>query len=263
MSAERRRSVWGVLAGILMLVTLVAGGWTGWQWMQQVTVHEIRIRGQVNTTENEILDLLRTDTGAVMFEVNAVLLEDRVVRHPWIEQVDVARLPSGVLDVQVRERTPVALLMNPDGSAAWWVDAQGWRLPITERAQYDVPLIYAPVEPWHPMRPVEHASTRELLTAIATASERMDALFSEFVFADGEWVLRLIPAAPHDGIPVQLGKSGFAQKFLRLLRFWDQEVLQHQNKIYDRIDLRFDGQIIAEEQLRKEVAPQSTSNNNE
>jgi cell division protein FtsQ len=263
MAAERRRSVWGVLAGILMLVVLAAGGWTGWQWMQQVTVHEIRIRGQVNTTENEILELLRTDTGAVMFEVNAVLLEDRVVRHPWIQQVDVARLPSGVLDVQVTERTPVALLMYPDGRAAWWVDAQGWRLPITERARYDVPLIYAPVEPWHPMRPVEHVSTRELLTAIATAPERLDALFSEFVLDDGEWILRLTPVAPHDGIPVQLGRNGFAPKFIALLRFWDQEVLQHQNKIYDRIDLRFDGQIIAEEQLREESAPESTSNNNE
>lgn len=261
--AAERRSIWGVLAGVLLLTALVAGGWTGWQWMQQVTVKEIRIRGNVNAKEGEVLALLRTDTGAVMFEVNAVLLEDRVVRHPWIGQVDVARLPSGILDVQVTERTPVALLMNPNGTAAWWADARGWRLPITGRARYDVPLVYAPVESWHPMRPVEDASTRELLSAIATAPERMDALFSEFVYLDGEWELRLTPVAPHDGIPVQLGRSGFAPKFIQLLGFWDQQVLQHQNKIYDRIDLRFDGQIIVEEQLREEDAPESTSKNHE
>lgn len=250
--AAERRSIWGILAGVLLLAALMAGGWTGWQWMQQVTVKEIRVRGQVNTTEAEILELLRTDTGAVMFEVNAVLLEDRVVRHPWVEQVDVARLPSGVLDVQVTERTPVALLMAPDGRAAWWVDRHGWRLPITDRARYDVPLIYAPLEPWHPMRPVEHASSRELFAALASASERVDALFSEFLFTDREWELRLTPVAPHDAIPVQLGSNGFARKFEKLLRFWDEEVLQHQNKIYDRIDLRFDGQIIAEERPRPE-----------
>lgn len=253
--AADRHSVWGFLAGVLLLAALVAAGWTGWQWMQQVTVKEIRVRGHVNTTEGEILELLRTDTGAVMFEVNAVLLEDRVVRHPWVEQVDVARLPSGVLDVQVTERTPVALLMGPEGRPAWWVDRYGWRLPITDRARYDVPLVYAPFEPWHPMRVVEHPSTRELLGAIASAGQRLDALFSEFVYDEREWVLRLTPVTPHEGIPVLLGGSGFAPKFLLLLHFWDLEVLQHQNKIYDRIDLRFDGQVIAEERPRPERSP--------
>ncbi|MDA0378470.1 MAG: FtsQ-type POTRA domain-containing protein [Bacteroidetes bacterium] len=246
------KSVWGILAGMLLLVVMVSAGWTGWQWMQQVTVQEIRIRGQVNTTEAEILELMRTDTGAVMFEVNAVMIEDRVVRHPWIHRVDVARLPSGVLDLQVTERVPVALLMDGEGRPAWWVDAFGWRLPITDQAQYDVPLLFAPMEPWHPMRPLEQTSTRELLSAIGSASQRLDALFSEFVYQGGEWELRLTPVAPHGGIRVQFGASGFARDFDRLLAFWDQQVLQHQNKIYDRIDLRFDSQIIVEERSRPE-----------
>ena len=262
MSADRR-SIMGLVSGLLLILVLVAGGWTGWQWMQQVTVQEIRIRGNVNVSEQDVLDLIRTDTGAVMFDVNAVMLEDRVVRHPWIRQVDVARLPSGVLDVQVTERTPVAVLMGPDGRADYWVDAAGWRLPITPRARYDVPLIFAPDEEWHPMRPIENPSTRALIASIAAASPRMDALFSEFIWTDEGWELRLTPVPPHEGIRVRVGHAGFDTTFDRLLAFWDQEVLQHRNKIYDLIDLRFDSQIIVEERPRPGYPSEPTSNNNE
>lgn len=261
--AGERRSIWGMMAGVALIVILVLAGWTGWEWMQQVTVQEIRLRGHVNVTENEVFELIRTDTGAVLFDVNAAMLEDRVVRHPWIRQADVARLPSGVLDIVITERTPVALLMDEEGHAEWWVDAASWRLPITDAARYDVPLMFAPQEPWHPMRPLERESTRELVAAVAAASNRMDALFSEFVFEGGEWTMRLTPAPPHDGIRVLLGASGFAHNFERLLAFWDQEVLQHQNKIFDVIDLRFDSQIIAQERVRPGYEPAPTNNNDE
>lgn len=260
---ESKRHIGSWLLGTLLILVLSAGGWTAWQWVQQVTLQEIRITGQVNVEEQEVLDLLRVDTGLVMFDVNAVMLEDRVVRHPWIEQVDVARLPSGILDVVIEERTPVALLMGADGRADYWVDHQGWRLPVTERARYDVPLLYAVPETWHPMRPLAHEPTRELIRALDQASNRMDALFSEFVWGADGWTVHLTPAPPHGSIPALLGESDFDVGFDKLLLFWDQQVLQHANKTFDRVDLRFDSQVVVEERPRPGYANDSTNNNNE
>ena len=260
---DRKPSLMMMISGALLLAVLSAGGWTAWQWVQQVTLQEIRIKGQVNVQEQDILDMLRVDTGMVMFDLNTVMLEDRVVRHPWIQQVDVARLPSGVLSVHVEERVPVAILMTPDGRMDYWVDAAGWRLPVTERARYDVPLIFARQETWHPMRPLEHEPTRALIRDLASAPNRLDALFSEFVWGADGWTAHLTPAPPHGSIPVVLGEDGFDQKFDMLLAFWDQQVLQHANKVFDRVDLRFDSQVVVEERPRVGYAIDTTNNNNE
>lgn len=260
---ERKRHIGSWVLGSLLILAMAAGGWTAWQWVQQVTLQEIRIAGQVNVEEEEVLALLRVDTGAVMFDINAVMLEDRVVRHPWIRQVDVARLPSGVLDIHITERDPVAMMMGPDGQSDYWVDAEGWRLPVTGRAHYDVPLLYAVPEPWHPMQPLGHAPTRDLITSLATVNSRMDALFSEFVWSSEGWTVHLTPAPPHGSIPVVLGKSDYASKFDMLLGFWDQEVIQHANKVFERVDLRFDSQVVVQERPRPGYANDLTSKNNE
>jgi cell division protein FtsQ len=252
-----------LLLGVLVLATLTTGGWIAWQWAGQVTLDEIRIEGHLNATAEEIREAMRVDSGAVLLDMDAALLEDRIVRHPWIREVDVNRLPSGVLAVRVDERTPVALLMTPTGRMAYWVDAEGWRLPVTERARYDVPLVYAMSEPWHPMRPVQHEPTRRLLRELGAASDRLDALFSEFVWDGDGWTVHLTPAPPHGSIPVVLGAEGFALKFDMLLAFWDQQVLQHANKIFDRVDLRFDSQVVVEERPRQGYAIDTTNNNNE
>ena len=259
----RRRHIGSWLLGSLLILVLSAGGWLAWQWVQKVTLQEIRISGQINVEENEVLDLLRVDTGLVMFDINAVMLEDRVVRHPWIEQVDVARLPSGILDVVIEERTPIALLMGREGRGEFWVDAEGWRLPVTNRARYDVPLLYAVPESWHPMRPLEHEPTRELIRSLDRASSRMDALFSEFVWGPDGWTVHLTPAPPHESIPALLGKSRYDAGFDKLLAFWDQQVLQHANKTYERVDLRFDSQVVVKESPRAGYANDLTNNNNE
>ena len=260
---ERKRNIGSWILAVLLLLVLSAGGWTAWQWVQQVTLQEVRISGHVNVQEDDLLDLLRVDTVLVMFDINAVMLEDRVVRHPWIRQVDVARLPSGVLDVVIDERAPVALLMGADGQEDYWVDAEGWRLPITERARYDVPLLYAVPETWHPMQPLAHEPTRALIRDLDRADNRLDALFSEFVWGSDGWTVHLTPAPPHGSIPALLGESAYAAKFDMLLRFWDQQVLQHANKIYRRVDFRFDSQVVVEERPRPGYANDSTNNNNE
>lgn len=113
------------------------------------------------------------------------------------------------------------------------------------------------------MRPVQHEPTRALIRDLANASSRLDALFSEFVWEEDGWVAYLTPVPPHGSIPVVLGTEEFDIGFDMLLAFWDQQVLQHANKIYSRVDLRFDSKVVVEERPREGYAIDTTNNNNE
>ena len=246
--AARLRLIGLWIATGALLSGMVFAGWTGFSWIQQITLSDVAIQGNVNTTESDIRDIIRVDTSMVLYDISAVVLEDRLIRHPWIRQADVARLPSGVLDIRIDERKPVAVLLGSNDRPDTWVDAAGWRLPITDRAAYDVPILDMNLGPWHPMKPIMDPSTRELLRALAGTSEEMDALFSEFIRVDSGWELRTTPVAGHHSIPVLLGASDFALKFQMLQGFWNEQVLQHRNKEFILIDLRFDSQIVVREQ---------------
>lgn len=236
------------VATAILFSGMVFAGWTGFSWIQQITLSDVAIKGNVNTTASDIQDMIKVDTSMVLYDISAVVLEDRLIRHPWIQQADVARLPSGVLDIRIEERKPVAVILGSNDRPDTWVDAAGWRLPITDRAVYDVPLLDMNPGVWHPMKPIEDPSTLELLRSLARASQEMDALFSEFIRTDSGWELRTTPVAGHDSIPVLLGESGFGRKFQMLQGFWNEQVLQHRNKEYTLIDLRFDSQIVVREQ---------------
>jgi len=238
-------------AGVVILFLAIAGGgYTGWRWMEQVTVQEISMQGLVNATEDEVYELVRIDTGMVMYDISSVLLEDRLRRHPWIESARVSRVPSGMLDIRIAERSPVALLMGANGMATTYMDRKGHRMPTTPRASYDVPLITGDMGQYHPMRVIQDASTLELLDSIAGLDSRTDGLISEFVRIDSGWELRLASSGSHDSIPVWLGRDDFKDKFNYLQAFWDAEILRHQNKVYELVDLRFNSQIVVREHLR-------------
>jgi len=245
-----RFTFWHKVGATLLLLGIVGGGYTGWRWMERVTLQEISMHGLVNVSEDEVHDLIRVDTGRVMIDINTVLLEDRIRRHPWIESASVSRVPSGRLDIQLEERTPVALLFNSAGVSSTYMDSRGHRMPATERASYDVPLITGDVGIYHPMRRIEDASTLELLRALAGLGPRTEGLISELVRIDSGWELRLAASGSHDSIPVWLGREGFADKFRYVQAFWDAEILRHQNKVFELVDLRFNSQIVVREHNR-------------
>ena len=251
--SEGRFTIWHKLAALVVVVAMGAGGFTAWKWVRQVTLREIAISGMVNANERDILDLMRIDSGMVMVDLNPSLLEDRVVRHPWVEQASVSRLPSGKLVVRVTERSPVALHLDGSGRARHWIDRHGYRMPPTRQASYDVPLISGRLEAWHPLKPIADPSVMELVEALGRATPELDAILSEFIRGEHGWEARLTAAGKHASIPVILGEVDIQERLDGLLAFWTQQVLTHQNTEFELIDLRFDGRITVTEHPREEV----------
>ncbi len=240
------------LARLLMLgFVLVAAagvGWLGWQWQDDLLIERIETPGARHALPDSLLALARVDTGLVLYDVDPVLVEDRVRRHPWVESAEVSRLPTGTLSIRVQERRPVALVMSRGGTPSHYLDRQGFALPLTDGAAYDVPLLHGLNTPYHPLQPIEDTAVQALLAVLAGADAATRALVSELeLHRGGEVTLYTPPTTTQGALQVRLGHAGFAEKLTRLHAFWHQAVLPRPNHTFTRVDLRFDSQIVTEE----------------
>ena len=230
---------WIVAIGLTLLV---AGGaaWYGYV----LRVEQIAVVDAEYADVDQLLQLARVDTSMAMHQIDAGLVADRVRRHPWVASATVLRMPDGTLRIRVVERTPVALALDRNGDAAFYLDARGYAMPATDAAVFYVPLVRGIQPPTHPTRPVASAALRALLADLAMMNEEQATLAAEFVVTRSgidAWT----PATPTGrSLRVRLGEHSFARKLAALDAFWHQSLLTHPTRDVATVDLRFDGQLI-------------------
>ncbi|MDA1027744.1 MAG: FtsQ-type POTRA domain-containing protein [Bacteroidetes bacterium] len=250
---RKRAFKWKRFFGILFTAAIGTVGFSGWYWLNQVRLTEVQIQGLINASEQEVKDLIRVDTGAVMFDLDPQILEDRIRRHPWIMEAHVSRLPTGLLDIRVLERYPVAQALESNGKIGFYYDRNGFRMPLTDVMWYEVPILSGDIEAYHPIIPVTDEVVKELLFELPNMSEATDAVLSEIIRVETGFEMRTTPVGNHGSIPVLIGDSDFEAKFKSLDTFWQQEVLKHEDIEYATIDLRFAGQIVTKQGRRRLV----------
>ncbi len=241
--AGLRLSNAGIVALGVLLAGLAAGGAYYHHTLELVRVD---VRGTRFSTPEALGALARIDTSARLFALDPDVIADRVARHPWVARAEATRLPTGVLDIEVEERVPVALAVDASGRATHYLDASGYAMPAPELAVFDVPLVRGVVLPRNATQPVAAPHVRELLGALALLTPEESALVSDLVVEGG--VTLYTPAGPQGTtIPVALGMSGYRERFRRLHAFWQQAVVTRPEKHFESIDLRFSSQIITRE----------------
>ena len=79
----------------------------GWRWTTMPCT-SVRIVGAAHAGADALQRLAQVDTGRVLFDLDPVLIEDRVRRHPWVREAEVTRMLTGTLTIRVAERTTIA-----------------------------------------------------------------------------------------------------------------------------------------------------------
>jgi cell division protein FtsQ len=240
------------------LAVVVALGVLGWRWQATLNVSAVHVVGTTHAPPDSLRALARVDTGAVLYDIEPALVEDRVRRHPWVQDASVMRLPTGMLRISVTERTPAALAMTADGTPVFYVDRQGFCMPLPDSADYDVPLLYGVAEAYSPTRPVAHAPVRELLDAL-TVSDARDLVAELTVQPDSSLRLYTRPTTAHAAIRVEMGRNAFPRKLQRLQAFWMQAVQPRPGTQFSVIDLRFDSQIVTKEANSSAISTASSA----
>jgi cell division protein FtsQ len=231
---------------VLVLLAVGAAAVLGWRWHRSIPVRQVVVTGATHAVPDSLVRLARAEIGQALYRLQPRLVADRVERHPWVEHAEAARHPDGTLRITVVERTPAALVVQ-DGEAAYYLDAAGYPLSMPGGgAAFDVPLVRGldeAAQPHQPHRPTGHAALRRLLSALRDDASA-DALVSEIRVGEGVR-LRTVPDGRGRSAEVRLGAGAFAQKLRRLTAFWQQAVREAPHTAFHRIDLRFDGQIVA------------------
>ncbi|MDY0349664.1 MAG: FtsQ-type POTRA domain-containing protein [Desulfobulbaceae bacterium] len=116
--------------GLLVLVLLSCGGWLSYTLLARSDIFqatELTVRGNSMATRQEILE-----TGGLNLRVNLLALDtgavkDRIIEHPWIDQVTIKRRWPSTLEVTVHEHKPLALinLRHEGDSLLYYVDHRG------------------------------------------------------------------------------------------------------------------------------------------
>ncbi|MBO6574640.1 MAG: FtsQ-type POTRA domain-containing protein [Rhodothermales bacterium] len=237
--------------GVILCVLLVGAGvagYMGWRWLDRAQVERVLVRGAVYADTSAVTTLAGVVVGDPLARVSTEVAADRVRRHPWIERASVSAQPTGSVIISVREREPVALVMDGDGRPAYYLDRFGFRMPAVATAVYDVPVVRGLIDAYHPVTPVESRPVLELMALLPDLEARKDALLSEIhQTRSGDIELRTAVSPAGQSIRVRLGQDRFEEKLDLLQAYWMQAVLAHPEKRYEWLDLRFRNQVVAHE----------------
>lgn len=253
MKTTTKRRLWG-LGLVLAFVAVAASG----VYLALVPVQRVEVVGVRHAFAQEIARLSGVTLGERLLGTDDALVEDRVVRHPWVQSAVATRLPNGVVRIRVQERTPVALVLDADGRAKAYLDGAGHAMPVVQVLPYDLPLVHGRVLPANLTQPAPLPAVRELAASLAALPADAQALVSDFsVDPRGDVTLRTVAAPSGDALRVRLGRTGYDAKFDALVRFWHHAVLPRPTRRYDVLDLRFAGQIVTREANRGDALPDS------
>lgn len=236
------RVVW--FGGAALTALLVAASTF---FMSTRTVSRIDVEGANHAPVSTLVSATGIVVGDTLYRIDPELVESRLALHPWVESTEVRRWPTGVVSIEVKERTPVVLLLSDSGRPTDYLDRVGTFLPVDSVSRYDVPLMRGLSRSGRSVA-VRDSSILEFLEALASVSPTVNGLLSDIlVSSDGQVDAITVPA--HDGrtVRVRLGAGEFDRKMRTLGAFWSQAVAGYPTKQIEWIDLRFRGQVVTKE----------------
>ncbi|MBA3890111.1 MAG: FtsQ-type POTRA domain-containing protein [Gemmatimonadaceae bacterium] len=140
--SKRRRLPWRLIAGVPIVLMLVASPWWAPRAAAKLAffrVRRVEIVGTQYIPAGDILRRLNVDTTHSVWDPPAPL-EARLAHHPEVRSVRIRRRLPGTLVVEIVESLPVALVPTPGGLRAY--DERGMLLPVDPaRVDIDAPVL--------------------------------------------------------------------------------------------------------------------------
>ena len=175
------------------------------------SIREISVRGVKELTEKDILAAAKIRMRSNILSVNTDAVAKRISVNPWIKSVYVGRELPDHLVLEVRERTPVALVKQ--AGALYLMDVDGFVFKKLSRADevdlailsgVDVRAKSASVLVGEALKLLERLSAEDQHTFLGEVSEiHVDEVFGLSILTD-------------KGLHLKLGRENFAGKLNQL-----------------------------------------------
>lgn len=212
-------------------------------WNRNVTVDELSFSG------NEITDIeMLTKAANVEFGVHPDSLDlsviiERIEKVDYIKSATPYVEPSGELNIEIVERTPVALLINDEKRA--YVDAEGVKLPIYENKTFDLPLVYG-FDASTDSDTLKSEAFKQISTFLTEAKQNKFGwlTISEVAYNKEEGVVAL---SQENGVKLLFGSNDFRIKLENWEAFYTEVIRVKGIQTMQQVDLRFANQVVTRE----------------
>jgi cell division protein FtsQ len=201
--------------------------------------------------EADIADLMQLDQqnikGADIQDVNFRQVEMKIKKDPFIEDADVYSDLKGNLMVNVSLRRPIARIVRSDGPDGY-IAEDGTIMPVSEKFTSRVVLISgAYVNQLLKVRNVHQLKEGNDLMAMLTSIQEDEFWKAQIaqLNIDGKSNITLLPQVGDENI--EFGKpENLSVKFGKLKIFYKEILPRVGWNKYSRVNLEFEGQIVAE-----------------
>jgi cell division protein FtsQ len=203
---------------------------------------DIDVNGTHNVPRAQIMEVIGGDIGRNIFFIPLTERKAQLEKIPWVESASVMRFVPNRLQIEIRERTPIAFARV--GPRISLIDAGGtlMELPTTSKQKFSFPVIVG-------MNAGEPLSTRaarmkiynQLLRELDADGAHYSQELSEVDISDQDDV-KVLTNDPGGAVLVHLGSADFLRRYkiyISHVQGWRQQFEK-----LESVDLRYDRQII-------------------
>jgi cell division protein FtsQ len=222
----------------------------------EIAVRDIRIKienihGNHFLEEQDVADLMQVDhenlIGASVRKLNFKEIENKIKVNPYIEDAELYSDLKGNLTVKVQLRRPIARIVRNDGPDGY-VAEDGTIMPVSEKFTSRVILLSGPFVRQLLRQQNMHQSAEGtqlmVMLGMINEDEFWKAQITEMDI-DSKARITLFPQVGDEKI--EFGKPEDLETKFRKLKIFYKEILPRVGwKKYERVNLEYAGQIVAE-----------------
>jgi len=237
------------ILGLAGMMTAFAYDYGAHSWRFTInSSDDIQISGTQNVTRAQIMEVMSAELGRNVFFVPLAAQKKKLEEIPWVESATVMRFWPNRLRVDVHERTPEAFARI--GSKIALIDSNGvlMELPSAGKKKYSFPVIVGlgPAEPLS-KRAASMRIYEALIRSLDSSGANYSKDLSEVDLSDPTDVkVGVVNAA--GVVVIHLGSSNYLERY-KVYVAHAQEWQQQYEKL-QTVDLRFDGQIVVNPDMR-------------
>lgn len=226
-------------------IMLVVGGavLAALYWNKNVTVDKVEFSGNLIVPETKLTDAARITFGVHPDSLDLESIVNRIEDIDYVKSAFAYAEPSGDLNIQITERTPIAILLK-DGKQIY-VDEQGVKLPMYENHSFDLPLVYGfdTSAMNDTLKSESFAQIRDFLIH-AKENEFGWITISEVAYNPEDGVVAL---SQENGVKLLFGNNDFRTKLENWKAFYTEVVRIKGIQSMQQVDLRFLNQVVTRE----------------
>jgi cell division protein FtsQ len=254
-------SVWILLTSGLVVLLVAAISKKNSAQLSQVEIHISGVQNNYFIAEKDVLNILQKVHGhkldkSSIKSLDLSAMESALEKNDWIERAEMFIDNNNVLQIKITEREPIARIFTNSG-ASFYIDSSLAMLPLSDKFSARLPVFTS--------FPTEVKVLKKQDSILLNEVK----ILSEYINAHPFWMAQIdqidiTPAATFEMIPklgnqiIRFGNANnCAQKFNKLLAFYQKVQTKVGWNKYSVVDVQFKDQVIGVNRNAAEVKSDS------